>query len=170
MPGTGNPIGTLIKPHGYIGEMHLKGTSGNILEFEKGMWLFIQKDGQRIPFFIEYFDPDTSGERGIIKLEFIDSDTEARKFTGCPVFEELHPTGKPDSSASPEGYVGSIIADTVSGREFEVTGFMDHPENPLLILESDNEEVLLPVNADFFQKARSRGRKLSMKFPDGLIQ
>jgi len=61
MAHKGNHIGTLIKPHGYKGELLLKGKPQFLTDLIEGIPLFIEIYEQRIPFFIEDFSPDVSG-------------------------------------------------------------------------------------------------------------
>ncbi len=166
----GSHIGTLIKPHGYRGDLLLKGRKEILREMEPGMSLFIEKDGQRIPFFIEEIETDDSGVRCLVKFGFIGSDTEARRFTGCQVFDKL----VPDKRDVPvwndlRDYIGFVVTDTRSGNEYTVTDFMDTQENPLLIIERKGEEVMLPVNADYILSVDGEEKIIRTAFPDGLI-
>jgi len=169
MPVRGKHIGTLIKAHGYKGEMVLKGSREGIESIEEGSVLFIEIDGQRIPFFIESFFPDVSGEKGIIAFEFITSDTQARRYIACQVFNELSSEDDQLLSDQVKNYVGYTVVDKISGKEFMVKDFFEQESNPILILDSGKEELMIPVNADYFQNAKAKGNKLFIEFPDGLL-
>lgn len=169
MPVRGKHIGTLIKLHGYKGDMLIKGPSESISNLKEGTALFIEIDGQRVPFFIESFSPDLSGEKGIIKFDFIDSDMQARRYITCHVFEELQAEDDNTAVRIAKDYVGYIVIDTISGQEFPVLDFIDDEANPLLILDKGREEMMLPINADYFKNAKMKGKNLFVEFPEGLL-
>ncbi len=166
----GSHIGTLIKPHGFRGDLLLKGRKEILTELQTGMPLFIEIDGQRIPFFIEEIEADDTGGRCLVRFGFIGSDEEARRFVGCQVFDTLVPD-KRDVPAwnHLRDYIGFMVTDTRSGNEYKVTDFMDNHENPLLIIDKEGVEVMLPVNADYILSVDSKKKKIVAAFPDGLI-
>ena len=169
MSHTGSHIGTLIKPHGYKGELLLKGKPEIIRELQQGIPLFIELSEQRIPFFIEEISPDPSGEKCIIQLAFIESDSEARRYVGCEVYQP--PDSKTDERMvvddSP-GFAGFVVLDTAGGGQYNVTDFFDHPENPLLLLEFEGKEVMLPLNADYILSVDNQKKVIEAAFPEGL--
>lgn len=166
----GSHIGTLIKPHGFRGDMFLKGRTEILTELETGMPLFIEKDGQRIPFFIEEIETDDAGGRCIVRFGFIGSDAEARRFVGCQVFDRLVPDKRDVLVWSHlHEYIGFVVTDTRSENQYRVTDFMDNQENPLLIIDKEGVEVMLPVNADYILSVDSKKKMIVAAFPDGLI-
>lgn len=168
MPHTGSHIGTLIKPHGFRGEIILKGEKHFLINLEEGIALFLEISGQRIPFFIEDFSLDPGGEKAILKLEFIDSEIQARKYAGCEVYieEKLKPSVAPEKSNA--DYIGFTVIDSESAKEYTVSDYYDNPGNPILVLKRGREEVLLPANADFFLKGEINGDRITINFPSGL--
>ena len=168
MAHQGNHIGTLIKPHGYKGELLLKGKPQFLEELIPGIPLFIELSEQRIPFFIEKISLDASGEKCIIKFEFIDSDMDARRYVNCEVFQELQSKQEPVSTEI-SSYIGCIVIDTLTGDELTVTDFYDSPENPILILEKDGVEVMLPAKADYILSIDIPGKIIKAEFPEGLM-
>lgn len=160
-------IATLIKPHGFKGGMVIRGTAGDLQKLKKGTPLFIGISEQRVPFFIESFDPDPTSESGIIKLEFIDSEIDARKYTGLKVYAELKPASTASENANGPVLIGYSVIDNSSARELTVVDFLDQPENPLLVLDHEGEEVLLPLNADYILAVRTREKRIEVDFPEG---
>jgi len=160
-------IATLIKPHGFKGGMVIRGAAGDLQKLRKGTPLFIGISEQRVPFFIESFDPDPTAESGIIKLEFIDSEIEARNFTGLKVYAELKPASAASENAHGSGLIGFTVTDKGSGRVLSVADFLDQPENPLLVLDHAGEEILLPLNADYILAVHTGERKIEVDFPEG---
>jgi len=168
MAHQGNHIGTLIKPHGYKGDLLLKGKPQFLNIITEGIPLFIEISEQRIPFFIEDFSPDLSGEKGIIKFEFIDSDIEARKYIACRVYMDSVDEDMQEQDAQIVEFVGYSVLDTSTGNEYKVIDFYDSSENPILVLKNNNDELLLPRNADYIVEVDHTSRIMKVEFPEGL--
>lgn len=165
----GNHIGTLIKPHGFKGELLLKGNPQYLENLEPGNPLFVEIDGQGIPFFIEDVSLLSNGEKAVIKLEFITSDTVARRYIGCDVFTDEIKTASTDSLKTHE-YLGLTVKDTVRGNNYLVTDYHDHPGNPVLLIKGDKEELILPLNADYIGKLDKKKGILYVEFPEGFTE
>ena len=172
MPEAGNHIGTLVKPHGYKGEMLLKGKPEILQKLTEGIPLFIAIDGQRVPFFIEEVYNDAPAEKVIIKFEFIDSNDAAGRYVSCEVFSDPAPSPGSGSASHMHlsEYIGFRCTDRSTGAELTVTDFMEHPENPILVLDHDGNEVLLPLNADFILNVDTGARTIEAAFPGGLVE
>ncbi len=170
MPETGNHIGTLVKPHGYKGEMLIKGKPEILQKLTEGIPLFIAIDGQRIPFFIEEIYNDTPTEKVIIKFEFIDSKDTAGRYVSCEVYSDPEPS--PGSGSNPllSDYLGFRCTDRSSGAELTVTDFIESTENPILVLDHKGNEVLLPLHADFILNVDPEARTIEAFFPEGLLE
>jgi hypothetical protein len=170
MPDQGSYIGILIKPYGYRGDMFLKGNPGNLMELKVGIPLFIEKDGQRIPFFIEEIMHEPSSEKCTIKLEFINSDIEARKYMHCKVHKEYKRVSKGKRSGEDiAGYHGYKVIDSSSGIEFIVADYFDNPGNPIFLLKWEGDEVMLPGNADYILSFDHDEKIILAAFPEGLL-
>ena len=169
MANDGNHIGTLVKSHGYKGELVLTGNPAIIDKLTTGIPLFIDIDGQRVPFFIESVDPDASGERCIIKLEFIDSLEEAAKVITCNVYANLK-TEHQDQDLDVEKFIGFQVTDRVTKLQGKVTDSIVQPENPILILDFAGNEVMLPARADYIEEINTEEGYIIASFPEGLIE
>ena len=172
MPEAGNHIGTLVKPHGYKGEMLLKGKPEILQKLTEGVPLFIAIDGQRIPFFIEEVYNDAPAEKVIIKFEFIDSNDTAGRYVSCEVFSDPEPSPGSGSAKQMQlsDYIEFRCTDRSTGAELCVTGFIESAENPILVLDHNGKEVLLPLNADYILNVDSEARTIEATFPEGLVE
>jgi 16S rRNA processing protein RimM len=170
MPEAGNHIGTLVKPHGYKGEMLLKGKPEILQKLTEGIPLFIAIDGQRVPFFIEEIHNDTPAEKVIIRFEFIDSKDTAGRFVSCEVYTDPEPSPGSNTEMRLSDYRGFGCTDRSSGAELTVTDFIESSENPILVLDHKGNEVLLPLNADFILNIDPEARTIEAAFPEGLLE
>jgi len=169
MPEAGNHIGTLVKPHGYKGEMLLKGKPEILQKLTEGIPLFIAVDGQRVPFFIEEIYNDDPAEKVIIKFEFIDSNDTAGRYVACEVFSDPEPSPGNGTEMRLLDFKGFKCTDRSSGAELIVTGYIESTENPILVLDHQGSEVLLPANADFIVAVNTEAGTIDADFPEGLL-
>ncbi len=178
MSEQGSHIGTLIKPHGYKGDLQMKGNSHLLDNIQIGDPLFISIDGQRIPFFVTDLFESGRNDRIVVKFEFIDGIDEARKFTNCDVFSE-----RLDESSSPGDHelstqddldISSMmnfhVHDKNSGKRAVVIDFVKSSENPILILKIEKQEIMLPLNADYIESIDHESKQIIANFPDGLFE
>lgn len=165
----GMHIGTLIKPHGIRGEMVLKGNPIVIDTLVEGMPLFIDIDGQRVPFFIEQVSSDAPGDRAILKLEFIDSVEDTRRCITREVYSD--PSVKQHVNEGPmlKDLLDYAVVDRLTGRSGRVTDYVDQQDNPLLIIDLEGEEIMLPLQADYILSMDEPMKKIVVEFPDGFI-
>ncbi|MEX0982192.1 MAG: hypothetical protein WD577_00625 [Bacteroidales bacterium] len=166
----GSHIGTLIKPHGYKGELLLKGKPEILRELKLGIPLFIELSGQLVPFFVEEFSHDLSGEKCIVRFGFIESDVEARRYTGCEVFNSaVSQVDRRSEILDVKEYKGFTVIDTKKDIKYTVADYYDNPGNPVLLLERKGNEVMLPVNADFILSVDISRKTIKAAFPSGLV-
>lgn len=169
MSELGSHIGTLIKAHGYKGELQIKGKPALLDNIQIDDPLFISIDGQRIPFFVEDLFESGHPDRLIVKFEFIDDIDEARKYISCDVyFDQVHAsTESPDMNIS--SMLGYAVNDKISGRSAKVTDFVASIENPILIITFGQQEVMLPLNADYIETIDHKSQTIIVSLPTGLI-
>lgn len=169
MSERGSHIGTLIKPHGYKGELQIKGKPDLLDNIQIGDPLFISINGQRIPFFVEDLFESGHADRLLVKFEFIDGIDEARKFTNCDVYSDQIKSspGSPEEDIS--SMIGYTVYDKITGRSAAVSDFVKSKENPILILNFNNQEVMLPLNADYIELIDHETQTVSVSLPEGLI-
>lgn len=147
-----------------------------IKELKEGMPLFIEISGQRVPFFIEEIEPDFSGKRCSVKFEFIESDSEAKKYLGCDVFSDIIKSDSSEKGSEITKLIGFEIFDQVSGSYFVVDDVIKHPGNTLLVIKnttgsksSGSKEFFLPAAADYITKINRDKKTIIAEFPAGLI-
>lgn len=169
MSEQGSHIGTLIKAHGYKGEIQIKGKPALLDMIQIGDPLFISIDGQRIPFFVEDAFESGHKDRLVIKFEFIDDINTARKFVNCKVYSDQQGTSEHEDGEDYTTMMSYSVFDTNSKRKAEVTDYIESPENPILILTFDQQDVMLPLNADYIESIDHSSRTMRVALPEGLI-
>ena len=135
MSEQGSHIATLIKPHGFKGEMQMKGKPHLLNNIHIDDPLFISIDGQRIPFFVKDIFQSGRADRVVVKFEFIDDIESAKKYINCKVYgdSDILPVSPSDEDIT--SMIDYRVLDRKTGQEFVVNDFVKSAENPILILK-----------------------------------
>ena len=165
----GAKAGTISKPYGLRGEVNI------LLEPEAGKFiepdhpLFIDIDGQRVPFFVEELE-EVSREQAIVKFEFIDSLDEAKKVAGCTLyFDVAHIPKAAGEAFDLRSLVGYLAFDGKVGELGKVIDFIPHEMNPVFIIDYSGRELLVPAVQEFIVQIDAQSQKLHLNLPEGLI-
>lgn len=158
--------GKISKPYGLRGEVQIILTPGSAAHIKKGNPLFIDIDGQRVPYFIEGVDL-VSSDQAITKLEFIDSVEEARKVSGCDIYLESSKSTMTDAG-NPGDMVGYFVSDLELGDIGKITECLLSEKNPVWTIESSGRELMIPAVTEFVMKIDHRGKRILLNLPEGL--
>ncbi len=161
-------IGMFNKPHGISGELQFTFTD-DIFDRVEADYVVCPMDGILVPFFIESyrFRSDTTA---LMKLEGVDTQEQARRFTNTPVyFPVKHAEEAEPGELSWDFFTGFRVEDTTHGHLGEVTDVDTSTVNTLFIVEHDGEELLIPAQEDFIQDIDTRHRVITLQLPEGLI-
>ena len=164
----GVKAGKISKPYGLQGEVHLILNPGLAKHIEIGNPLFIDINGQRVPYFIKTADL-VSREQAIVKFEFIHSIEDARKVCNCDVY--LDPSARaelPSESTDLSIVVDYQAFDKNMGLLGLVTGFIPNDQNPVWLINFDNREILVPAVEEFIQKIDHPNQSLYLDLPEGI--
>lgn len=165
----GAKAGKISKPYGLRGELNiiLEPRGGNNIEPDNP--LFIDIDGQRVPFFVEEVEL-LSREQAIIKFEFVDSLEEARELSGCFLyFDTKH---QPESTEEEDlaRLIGYTASDSRSGSLGLIADYLPHPTNPVFVIQSEGKELLVPAVFDFIEHINKEEQSIQFILPEGLTK
>ena len=164
----GAKAGKISKPYGHRGEVNiiLVPDAGN--HFETDIPLFIDMDGQRVPFFIEEVEL-VSDNQAIIKFEFIDSLESARKISGCTLyFDHRHLTHSAEVGENLENLVGFSALEREGGPLGRIIDYLPHPMNPVFVIQTENGELMVPAARDFIDHIHWDKQSVQFILPEGL--
>jgi len=167
VPG-GAKAGIITKPYGLRGEVYsiLEPEAGQHLEKEHP--LFIELDGQRVPFFVEEVEL-LSDDQAIIKFEYIETPEDARKISGCPVyFDSRRTVDSPESGEDLSGLIGFTATDQASGLHGKITGYLSHPMNPVFLIQVEGKELMIPAVPNFIEHIDLKTQTIRFNLPEGL--
>ena len=166
VPG-GTKAGKISKPYGLQGKVNL------ILSPEAGKHiktdnpLFIQLDGQRVPFFVEEYDQLTT-DMAVIKFEFIDDLEAAQKFTGCMVFLDSMQESTLERSSEYMNLIDYQANDLILGYLGPITNYLDHKMNPVFLIDYQGDELMVPAVDKFIDQIDHKGKIVHFVLPEGL--
>jgi 16S rRNA processing protein RimM len=164
----GAKAGKITKPHGLRGEVNviLEPQAGNHIEPDNP--LFIDIDGQRVPFFVEEVEL-VSKSQAIVKFEFLDTLEAARGVSGCYLFfDKSHQADAIESEDDLAYLVGYTASDRVSGVLGKIADYLPHPMNPVFVIQSESKELLVPAVRDFIDHISTEEQTIQFILPEGL--
>ena len=162
-------IGQIAKLHGYKGGVSLFLDVTHPEEYMDMESFFIEIDGILTPFFVESFKLKNKGFAAV-KFQGIDSEQEARSLLKKEVFiPESELKELDESNFYDHEVIGYEVEDVVKGGIGKVTAIADVKQNPLLVIEFKDKEILLPIFEGLIVQVDRKLKKLKVKAPDGLI-
>ncbi len=164
----GAKAGRITKPYGLHGDVTviLEPGSGNLIRIDNP--LFIEIDGQRVPFFVKAIDL-VSETQAILKFEFIDDLEEAKKVTGCRIY--LDPAQQPafkKENQELSALIGFDAFDREAGLLGRITDYLAHDMNPVFIIDFHGNDLLVPATGSLIQDIDQKGRTVHFILPQGL--
>jgi 16S rRNA processing protein RimM len=164
----GAKAGKITKPYGLRGEVNiiLEPQAGNNIEPDNP--LFIDIDGQRVPFFVEEVEL-VSSEQAIIKFEFVDSMEAARKVSGCYLyFDPSYQSEKVEDGDDLANLIGYTASDRESGLLGHISDYLPHPMNPVFVIQFQGKELMVPAVMDFIDHIDPKKQSILFILPQGL--
>jgi 16S rRNA processing protein RimM len=157
-------IGFLTKPHGIDGTIVMKIEEDAENDLLKREFLFLSIDNTMIPFFIE--DARISGDTAFIKFLDYNSEKDSGQLKGNKVFIESETLGEESQLRMLVGY---SFKDNTSGKEGVLTDYEEYNENLVFVVKSNEQEYLLPVNADLILYIDNKKKHILMALPEGIF-
>ena len=162
-------IGQIAKLHGYKGGVSLFLDVTHPEEYMDMESFFIEIDGILTPFFVESFKLKNKGFAAV-KFQGIDTEQEAKSLLKKKVFiPETELRELDESNFYDHEIIGYEVEDVVKGKIGKVTAIADLKQNPLLVIEFKDKEILLPIFEGLIVKVDRKLKRLKVKAPDGLI-
>jgi 16S rRNA processing protein RimM len=161
-------LGYFSKIHGFKGELILLAREEISLNLKELESVFIDINGQLIPFFIEIISQ--SGTTFIIKFLDIDNALKAQQYLKCNVFIPLSALPKPKKKEITFiDLVGFKVIDDTYGDIGEVSHVMEMPQQLILEIKKGTIEILIPANENIIQKIDKKKKTILIDAPNGLI-
>ncbi len=162
-------IGFIRKTQGFNGHIILAVNSGNAEDFLGSKYLFLNMDGNMVPFFVEDFSAE--GTQAVITFEDVNTHEAAVNLVSKKVFlpnDEL-PSGFFDQDEF-KSIIGFTIIDHKKGNVGSVKNVAETPGQLMIFFDYANTEVMLPVNDQTLLKIMKKKKEVHVSIPEGLLE
>ena len=163
-------LGHIARLHGFKGEVTILIDTDNPSEFKGLESVFVEYDKKLIPFFLERIQLRDRGF-AVVKFEDVDTEKKAKDLIGCSLFlplDNLQDLGDEEYYFFEiEGYK---VVDEVHGPIGKIIKVIDLSGNPLIEIDFDGKEILLPKQDQFIDRIDKDSKTLYVKAPEGLIE
>jgi 16S rRNA processing protein RimM len=163
-------LGYVAKLHGFKGEVSLFLDVTNPEDYASLDAIFVEINGQLTPFFIHQLKLKNKGFAAV-KLEGIDTEADARLllrknvYLPASILPELKGTHFYDHEI-----VDFTVIDAVHGDIGKVVQVIDLAANPLLQVDKDGVEILIPLQNNVVQEVDRKNKVLKVTAPPGLVE
>ena len=162
-------LGKIAKLHGYKGEVSLFLDVTNPADYNQLKRVFVDVDGVLIPFFIDQLKPKNKGFVAV-KFKDINEEIAAKKLLKKSIYlpeDELAELS--DTSFYDHEISGFKVYDQIKGFIGIVDTVIDLTANPLLRIEFNTNEILVPIFDGLIKNVDRDKKELHIQAPDGLI-
>lgn len=163
-------LGSIARLHGYKGEVSIFLDVDEPHAFKELESVFVEIDGKLIPFFLEYLHLRNKGF-AIVKFETINSEKKAKHLLKRELFlpMDLLPESDEDEfyHFEIEGY---RVIDAEHGEIGIIERVLDLSGNPVIQIDFNGTEILIPKQDEFIDKIDKENRTLYVTAPEGLIE
>jgi len=162
-------LGHISKTHGYKGELIFLSNGENLINFTKQESVFIEINGQLIPFIIDSIYPSGTST-AIIRLHDINTEEKARALVKCGIFIPLSMLPKQKSQKTCMSELnGFRVIDDTHGEIGEVKNILEMCQQLLLEIKNNDKEILIPANEEIIYKIDKKNKTIYINAPEGLI-
>ena len=162
-------IGKIGKPHGVKGELTLF-FDDDVFDRVDADYLVLLIDGILVPFYMEEWR-FKSGETALVKFEDIDTQEQARNYTGCEVFFPRHLSDSDGENMTWAEIIGFNLVDSVSGK---LVGTLDRVDDSTLnllfeVTTPEGDDILIPASNDLIEEVSAEKKEIRMAIPEGVL-
>lgn len=162
------PIGQIIKPHGVNGEMSFNFTS-DVFDTEDIPFIILEMHGIFVPFFIEEYR-FKSGSTGLIKLDGIKNENQARSLSSLTIFVQKKYLDKvEDAEIELDYFVGFSLIDAEKGLLGIISEVDQTTDNVLFVIALDDDELLIPAGEEYIEEIDHENKRIKVRLPEGLL-
>lgn len=164
-------IGFTKKPHGLKGEIKLHVEDRYLEDLMNVDIVIVQIKGKPTPFFVEDI---RVGNAIIGKFEDIDTPESALSIANKELSireQDIIPDDEREIEVEGMQY-DKCIGYTLFDGEKEIGNIieiLEYPQQEMAVVEYENREVLIPLNAAFVKKRDDKAKIILMDLPDGIL-
>ena len=163
-------LGKVVRKYSFKGELLIKLDTDEPEMFTEMESVFVEKNKNLIPFFIERSALHKSTLLRV-KFEDINSESDADSLMGLHLFLPLNML--PELTGN-RFYFHEIIGYTIEDKSFgkvgTVTGVNDGTAQALFEIDREGKEILIPINDDIIKNVDRKTKIILLEVPKGLIE
>ncbi|WP_461532534.1 ribosome maturation factor RimM [Sinomicrobium sp.] len=163
-------LGKIVKKYSFKGEVLAKLDTDEPELYENLESVFIAVGNDLVPFFIE---ASSLHKSNLLRLKFEDVTTEEDADTLLRAELYLPLSTLPELSGNKFYFhevIGFLVRDEKFGDVGKITAVNDTTAQPLLAIDREGKEVLIPMNDDFIVKVDRETKTMIVNAPEGLIE
>lgn len=133
--------------------------------------LWVEIDSLAVPLFVSAMERKGAGS-AVVRFDDFEWEEQAAMLVGKVLYREGNAgeEGDDEEEGDFEAWCGFELADRASGRTGRVAAFYDYPGNPLLGVDFDGQEVMVPVADEVIVAVNERKKRLEAVLPEGLFE
>ena len=162
-------LGTLTRPFGLKGELCAFFDTDNPERYTQLDALFLDLDGEKIPYPVEHISY-RGNNQFVIKFDGI-GPNECREFAQVELYLPLSQLPPLDGNRF---YFHEVIGFTVIDERLGEIGtcqdFLEVSNNPIMQVNHNGTEILIPASQQFVTKVDRENRILHVSTPEGLVE
>ncbi|MFO8055142.1 MAG: ribosome maturation factor RimM [Bacteroidales bacterium] len=161
--------GSVKKTFGVKGELIFLFKNAGAYQLKEKGTVFLQIEGDLVPFFIESIEWQTNTEARI-KLEDIDNVSSAKKLTKKDFYQ---PVPFPDNSHNDINLLdleGFQVKDNVLGYIGPVKTVTSLPAQDIMYIQTKKGEIMVPLVEDFIVSVNMEQKILHTNLPEGILK
>ncbi len=160
-------IGFISKPHGFKGELIFAIEKGYPEEYAETDFFWIELEGNPVPFFVDEIRVNGSGM--IVKLEDVNTETEARIISGKKISVDQSTTDSVEDEITWDSLIGYTVFDEAHGKLGVLEGIEEYPQQVIARCTVNEKEVLFPLHEDLILEIDDEKKELHIQLPEGLL-
>ena len=163
-------LGKITKLYSYKGEVVFFFDVDDISEYYTMDTVFIDIQGDIIPFGIEKINFGKNNYNATVKLTDIDNEADARRLVNASLY--LPKSSLPKLKGNKFYYhevIGFEVVDKNEGRVGVIESINDNAAQALFEIKDGYTEILLPIVDEFIIELDRKNKKIIVAFPDGLL-
>lgn len=137
--------------------------------------LWVECDSRAVPLFVASFERRGNGAAVVLFDDFERAETAELLVGKVLYYERGRKTARAEGDAEGkntdlEALIGFELTDSLTGRRGTVVAFYDYPGNPLLGVDFDGREVMVPAADGLVEVESVRRKLLRAELPEGLFE
>ena len=163
-------LGYVVKVHGTKGAVVIFLDVDTPLEYYEMESVFIERDNQLVPFFIEKFEQTNQPDKLITHFEEINTIENANSLKGSKLFLPLSqlPVLNED-----QFYYHEVINFDIIDRKLGKIGIIDKivemPSNDMILFFINDREIMIPLQEPLYEKIDKKNGNVYVNLPEGYL-